>query len=78
MDKELVKLYGYILATKEKGPQSSLDGVPEINSGTVTCECEAVGDWQVQTGFSILMDCKLFTAKFYIQADSHQYDNGVH
>lgn len=75
-DKDLVNLLGYIVGVNDATKQGG--EAKEINNGSTTCEVDAIGDWAVQTGYSIIIQSKLLSAKFYIEDDEHVFDNGVH
>lgn len=78
-DKELVKLYGYIVGVNDDGQTSNQKSVKEINDGKKTVNVSAIGDWAVQTGWSLRLISKLITVdKLYIESDFHSYENGIH
>lgn len=78
-DDDLVNLIGYIVGVNEAGQSTSGDDVKVINDGKKTCNVEAVGDWQMQTGWSVSIDSTLKTEeRLYIEHDTHYYENGIH
>lgn len=78
-DDELVALLGYIVGMNDSGQTSDQDNVKAINDGKVTLSVEAIGDWAVQTGWSIALKSKTVTAdRLYIESDRHHYANGIH
>lgn len=78
-DDDLVNLLGYIVGVNETGQSTKEDDVKEINNGKKTCKVEAIGDWQMQTGWSVSIESTLKTEDtLYIESDTHYYDNGIH
>lgn len=74
-DKELMKLYGYIQKIRSKEVSKE---APEINAGKVEVSVEAIGDWDVQTGFAVQLEAGRFSALLYVEADRHVYEAGLH
>ena len=78
-DEELQSLFGYIVGVNDSGQTTKDDDVKEINDGEKTCKVEAVGDWAMQTGWSVGIESILKTEEqLYIESDVHYYDNGIH
>ena len=78
-DDALVDLLGYIVGVNDVAQTTKDDDVKEINDGSKTCRVEAIGDWAMQTGWSVSIDSALKTeAKLYIESDVHYYENGIH
>lgn len=78
-DDALVDLLGYIVGVNDVAQTTKDDDVKEINDGSKTCRVEAIGDWAMQTGWSVSIDSALKTeAQLYIESDVHYYENGIH
>lgn len=78
-DDALVDLLGYIVGVNDVAQTTKDDDVKEINDGSKTCRVEAIGDWAMQTGWSVSIDSALKTeAQLYIEYDVHYYENGIH
>lgn len=78
-DDALVDLLGYIVGVNDVAQTTKDDDVKEINDGSKTCRVEAIGDWAMQTGWSVSIDSTLKTeAQLYIESDVHYYENGIH
>lgn len=78
-DDALMKLYGYIVGMNEAGQAANQAEVKEINDGEKLASVEAIGDWQMQTGWSVPIESKLLTEELlYIESDVHYYENGIH
>ena len=78
-DKALANLYGYIVGVNDLGQSTKQGAVKAINDGKKTVEVTAIGDWAVQTGWSVRLISNVLTAdQLYIERDSHFYENGLH
>ena len=78
-DDALVDLLGYIVGVNDVAQTTKDDDVKELNDGSKTCRVEAIGDWAMQTGWSVSIDSALKTeAQLYIESDMHYYENGIH
>lgn len=78
-DKALANLYGYIVGVNDMGQSTKQGAVKAINDGKKTVEVTAIGDWAVQTGWSVRLISNVLTAdQLYIERDSHFYENGLH
>lgn len=79
MDDALNKLYGYIVGMNETGQSANQKDVKEINDGEKLATVEAIGDWAMQTGWSVPIESKVLTEPhLYIESDTHYYENGIH
>lgn len=75
-DKKLIDKLGYIVAVNDDSKQGSVE---EINDGKKTVKVEAIGDWAMQTGWSVPINSNIINApKLYIEKDTHVYENGIH
>ena len=78
-DKALAHRYGYIVGVNDMGQSTKQSAVKAINEGEKTVEVSAVGDWAVQTGWSVRLISNVLTAdQLYIEHDAHFYENGLH
>lgn len=78
-DDDLINLLGYIVGVNDVGQSTKDSDVKEINDGKKTCRVEAIGDWRMQTGWSVGIESTLKTEDhLYIEADTHYYENGIH
>lgn len=78
-DDALVNLLGYIVGVNDDGQSVDQDSVKQINDGTKTCSVSAIGDWQMQTGWSVEIQSNIISEQLlYIESDVHYYDNGIH
>lgn len=79
-DEKLEKLYGYIVGVNDLEAQSTKqDSVKAFNDGKKVIEVSAVGDWAVQTGWSVQLISNVLTAnQLYIERDLHIFENGLH
>lgn len=78
-DAALADLLGYIVGVDDVAQTTKDADVKEINDGSKTCMVEAVGDWAMQTGWSVSIDSRLKTeGQLYIESDVHYYENGIH
>lgn len=77
---EWVKTYGYIVGMNDASRQSTKqDSVKALNDGKKTVNVSAIGDWAVQTGWSVALFSKVLSSDMlYIEHDSHTYENGIH
>lgn len=78
-DEELNKLYGYIVGVNDAGQTTDQTEVKAINDGEKLATVEAIGDWQMQTGWSVAIESTLLSEELlYIESDVHYYENGIH
>lgn len=78
-DKELVKLIGYIVGVNDAKQSSKQKSLKEISEGEKTATVDAIGDWAMQTGWSVGIESDILTEELlYIESDSHVYENGIH
>lgn len=78
-DDDLVNLIGYIVGMNEDGQSTDEKNVKEINDGSKICNVSAVGDWYMQTGWSVPIASNTITEDLlYIESDVHYYENGIH
>lgn len=78
-DKALAHRYGYIVGVNDMGQSTEQGSVKAINEGEKKVEASAIGDWAVQTGWSVRLISNVLTAnQLYIERDVHFYDNGIH
>lgn len=78
-DDELSKLIGYIVGMNETGQSTDQRAFKEINDGEKTATVEAIGDWAMQTGWSVPIESEILTEELlYIESDVHNYENGIH
>lgn len=77
---EWVKLYGYIVGMNDTSEQTTRqDSVKVLSDGKKSVTVSAVGDWAVQTGWSVSLLSNVLTSDtLYIERDSHTYENGIH
>lgn len=79
MDDDLYRRYGYLVGINENGQSADEKSVKKINDGSHTLSVEAIGDWAVQTGWSIPISSKLTGDQtLYIESDAHDYEGGIH
>lgn len=78
-DKELVKLIGYIVGVNDESQSTKQSEVKAISEGEKTATVEAIGDWAMQTGWSVPIESDILTEELlYIESDTHYYENGIH
>lgn len=78
-DDSLVNLLGYIVGMNDNGQSTDESDVKEINDGSKICTVSAVGDWYMQTGWSVAITSNTITEDLlYIESDVHYYENGIH
>lgn len=78
-DKALAHRYGYIVGVNDVGQSAKQSDVKVLNDGKKTVEVSAIGDWAVQTGWSVRLISNVLTAnQLYVERDLHRYSNGLH
>lgn len=78
-DESLIQLIGYIVGMNDTGQSTDESDVKEINDGSKICNVSAVGDWYMQTGWSVPIASNTITEDLlYIESDVHYYENGIH
>ena len=78
-DDELSKLLGYIVGMRDDSQTTDQMDVKQINDGEKVATVEAIGDWAMQTGWSVGIESSvLVEERLYIESDQHHYENGIH
>lgn len=78
-DKVLAHRYGYIVGVNDVGQSAKQGDVKVLNDGKKSVEVSAIGDWAVQTGWSVRLISNVLTAdRLYVERDAHRYSNGLH
>lgn len=78
-DDELSKLLGYIVGMRDDAQTTDQMDVKQINDGEKVATVEAIGDWAMQTGWSVGIESSVIVEdRLYIESDQHHYENGIH